>query len=195
MKPRQGVLSRSLGPSLFQQTLALVGRKDVTMPPCSVGKSKGFSLAETVIAIGVVSGIFLVVAALFTQLFRSSQEDEDRVAAALIAQNVMTEKLQTIFANLEPGLTKEQFFSQDTPNFAGTVTLNKSVFHYRITHQTLTTASGNPLGGPASKNNRLKKMNALVWWGVSNPEEARMGSGQMKIEAIKLINENSDYDG
>lgn len=160
------------------------------------GQRWAFSLAEVIVALGVASGAFLVVAALFTQLLRGNQKEADLAAGALIARAVMTERLQKIFAGLEPGLTKEEFFAQNAPPLApleGTVTLNRSVFTYRITHQTVSTSGSDPLGGPADRNNRLKKLNVVVWWWADEENATRSGYGDLRVEATRLVNENASF--
>ena len=156
-------------------------------------KHKGFNLAEIIVALGILSGIFLVVAALFTQLLRGTKKEADLAAGALVAQKVMTQRLQSIYAGLDPVLTKDQFFSQDTPDLEGTVTLNKSVYRYRMTHSLIEDSSGDPFGGPAANENRLKKIDIIVWWGESEGA-VRAGAGKQQIEATRLVNENSDFD-
>lgn len=160
---------------------------------CHKFDKSGFNLAETIVALGVLSVVFIVVATLFTQLLRNSQKDSDLTAGALVAEKVMTERLQRIFANLDPVITKEQFFSQNTPDLDGQVKLNNTVFEYRIAHRLVVTSSGDPLGGPSGNENRLKKLNITVWWG-NEEDETRFGSGRQQIEASRLVNENSDFE-
>lgn len=146
-------------------------------------------------ALGVVSGAFLVVAALFTQLLHGNQKEADLSAGTLVAKSAMTERLQKIFSGVEPGLTKEQFFAGNSPPLPpleGEVSLNKTVFHYRITHQTVTTSGSDPLGGPSGRNNRLKKLNAVVWW-AGDESAARSGYGKLRTEATRLVNENASF--
>jgi len=159
------------------------------------GGSGGFSLAETIIAMGVIAGVFLVVAALFTQLLRGTQKEADVTAGTLLTQKVMTDRLQRIYANLDPVFpSKDQFFSTDAPALEGTVILNKTTYSYRITHQTIDNVdTGEPLGGDPSNQNRVKKLDALVWWG-EEPEAVRSGTGLQRMRATRLINENFSFE-
>lgn len=160
-------------------------------------RSWAFSIAEVIVALGVFSGVFLVVVALFTQLMRSHQKEADLTAGTLLAEAVLTERLQKIFANLEPGLTKEQFFSEGSPPLSpleGTVLLNKAVFTYRISHSTITAAGGGEIGGPPARNNRLKKLDVVVWWWGEQATDARGGYGYLRTEATRLVNENASFE-
>jgi len=168
-------------------------RKKVTKSLRVLKGSSGFNLAEVIVALGVLSGVFIVVATLFAQLLQNSQKDANSAGAALIAQKVMTERLQRIYANLDPALTKDQFFAQDTPDLEGEVVLNKTVFKYRISHRLVLASGGGALGGPPANENRLKKLNVVVWWG-NEEDEVRLGAGRQQLEATRLINENSDFD-
>ena len=153
----------------------------------------GFNLVEVIVALGIISSVFVIVATLFVQLLRSSQKDADSASAALVAEKVVTERLQQIYGDVDASLTKEQFFSQNTPDLEGQVVLNHSTYHYRISHLLVVDNAGNPVGGTVGNQNRLKKLNIVVWWG-DNENEVRFGSGGQQIEATRLVNENTDFD-
>jgi len=156
-----------------------------------------FSLAEIMIALGMLAGLTLVVFALFLQLVRGAEKQENLAAGAVLAQEVLTERLQTIFDNAEPGLSKEDFFSQDSPPLApleGTVALGTTTFTYRINHKTLSDSSGTPIGGDPVNNNRLKRVDITVWWWNDDPNESRFGQGFLRTEASRFINEKTDFN-
>jgi hypothetical protein len=147
-----------------------------------------------IVAMGILAGVFLVVVALLTSLLRGTQKEADRTAGNILAERVMTERLQEIFAD---ETEKINFFDTESPPeepLEGTVALNNSVFTYRITHTTLTDPGGNLIGGDAASSNRVKKLDTVVWWWSEDPNEARAGYGYLRTEATRLVNERTNFD-
>jgi hypothetical protein len=149
------------------------------------------------VALGILAGLLLVVTALLITLLKGTQKASDETAGTILAEQVMLERLSLIFADLDPALTKQQFFDSDSPPqppLEGTVRLNQAIYTYRINYRTISDPGGFPVGGDATTENRIKKVDTVVWWWNENPDDARAGYGQLRTEITRLINEKTDFD-
>ena len=140
----------------------------------------------------------LSVFALIVQLLKGSEKQSHLSAGTILAEEILTERLERIFANLEPGMTKEDFFALNSPPadpLLGTKVLGNTTYNYRIEHQTLVTGAGSLLGGDPAQRNRLKKIDISVWWWVNDDTQSRSGMGRLKAESSRFINEKTRFDG
>ena len=154
-------------------------------------RSWGFGLAETIIALGILAVVFLIAAALLTSLLRGTQKESDLTAGTILAEQVLTTRVQAIFAGVDPDLTKEQLFASESPPsvpIQGTVRLNQSVYTYEITYASVTSPSGVAIGS-SGPGNRLKKLDIVVWWWNERPEDTRAGYGFLRAETSRLVGE------
>ncbi len=138
----------------------------------------------------------LVVFALFLQLIRGTEKQSNLAAGNVLAEEAMTERLQIIYNDAEPGLTKLDFFNSDSPPntpLSGTVALGTTVFTYEMNYKTVTDTGGSLVGGPAANTNRLKRVDITVWWWTDDPNTARHGSGFLRTHSTRFVNEKLDF--
>lgn len=160
-------------------------------------RRRGFTLAELILSAGLITLAILMAVGIFTALLRSSQKSADRSSGSVVAGSVLQEEIYSIFDGTHPTTTKNAFFGTDSPPGApllGTVTLNNTVFTYRIYHTTLQDVSGG--GGSVGDlmgNNRVKRANITVWWWTSGSTQQRTGYGFLRSSLTKLINERQEF--
>lgn len=139
----------------------------------------------------------LAVVALLLQLIRGTEKQSNLAAGSVLAEEVMTERLQVIFDNAEPGLSKNDFFDNNSPPdspLEGTVALGQTTFTYRMNYQTVNNTGGNPVGGSAANTNRLKRVDITVWWWTDDPDNPRAGQGYLRTSATRFVNEKLDFN-
>lgn len=142
------------------------------------------------LALGMVAACVLLVAATMTTLLRGSEKSVDRSTGAVLADAVITETLAAIYSN---PTDKANFFAGTTP-YSGTVILAGTTYTWELTHQTITrtaVAGGGDLGDGVPEN-RVKKVNCVVWWWTADPDQQRDGYGYLRTEVSRLVNENDD---
>lgn len=157
----------------------------------------GFSLAELMVALGMIAAMSLVVFALFLQLVKGAEKQTHLAAGVVLAEELMTERLQVIFNDAEPGLTKDDFFSTDSPPNAplqGTMALGTTTYTYEMNYETVTNTFGDEVGGDPAANNRLKRVDITIWWWTGDPEEARQGYGLLRAGSSRFVNEQMDFN-
>lgn len=158
---------------------------------------RGFSVAELVVCLGLLAIMSLAIVALILQLLRGSDKESHLAAGNVLAEQIMTERLQAIFSDSVPGLTKDQFFDTDSPPAApleGIVVLGTTEFTYQMSYQTIFNTGGVPVGGDVADTNRLKRVDIKVWWWTDDPDNPRAGHGYLRTTATRFVNEKMDFD-
>ncbi len=150
--------------------------------------STGFSLLELLVALGLATIATILVVATILKVVIPSQKATDLSAGYAMAQSVMQEEIYAVLDGTGV-ITKAAFLNNDSPPAApisGARIVNDTNFDYRIYHQTLQdTVAAAPLGG--SLENRVKKVDIVVWWWNQNPGDVRQDYGTLKVEASQLF--------
>lgn len=90
-------------------------------------------------ALGLVAVMSLSIFALILQLLKGSEKQSHLSAGTVLAEEILTERLERIFSNAEPGMSKEDFFDTNSPPngpLVGSKQLGNTTYNYRIEHQT-----------------------------------------------------------
>ena len=165
---------------------------------CSRGtRASGFSLAELVITIGILSTSIIMVAGVFTYLFNASQKSVDTTAGAIAARAFLQQWTLQLASNIDPatkmpralgaysGQTSEQLY--DTSR---TTTLNGTSFNYQLYVQDVTTALM-----PTATGRTLMKLRVHCWWfdgGGNTPGIKRSEYGAVSVDLVRLMS-NGDF--
>lgn len=167
------------------------------MKPLLPTPGKGFSLAELMVSVGLISTAILLAIGVFTALLRSTQKSADRSSGAVVAGSVLNDEIYSIFSGTHPTMTKNAFFTNNSPPggpLLGTVNLNGTLFSYQIYHTTLQDVSGGGgTIGDVMAANRLKRADITVWWWTPQAENQRSGYGYLRTGLSKLINEKQEF--
>lgn len=157
-------------------------------------ESGGFSLIELLVALGLATIATVLVVATILKVVIPSQKATDLSAGHAMAQAVMQEEIYAVLDGTGP-ISKATFLNNDSPPLApltGTRTVNDTQFEYRIYHQTVQdVVAATPVGG--SIENRLKKVDVVVWWWNQNPGDVRQGYGKLRTEASQLFIYKPDF--
>lgn len=150
-------------------------------------KSRGFSLPEVILALGLLAVAILSLLAVSVSTLRSDSKALETAAGRLIADQVMKRLLDQM---AEDPAVRESFLSGDfqlQPWDQGTLTHDNTVFSYTILARTVRDGAGDPVGKEAP-GNRLKKVDIKVWW-TDEANRTRQGYGRLQVETTQLISE------
>ena len=150
--------------------------------------SRAFSLAEVLLSVAILALALLAMFNLIGSALKSSSRTENLAIAGDVAEQQLTRNIYAA-VNDQPAGSAKEFWDQDyldLPWRQGSQKVNRMDFHYAIYAQTLNDAQS---GKPAGNNNRLKKVDILVWWMHSSSQGSRQGYGQLRTGATRLVNE------
>ena len=148
-------------------------------------RRSAFTLAEILLAAGLITMVLLGLVGLTLGTVRSSQKSADLAAAHQIAKRELDRVI-------EQSMADSTFWDQEhlsTPWATDTVTVGTTEYEYEVFAQTLQNPSqGGALGTSSSPDNRLKKVDIeLRWWG----DAERDGYGKLSVRATRLVNEEN----
>lgn len=155
----------------------------------------GFSLAEVVVCLGILALALVVSVTLFLSMFRSAEKSSHNVSGVMVAETVMTQVLHDIFLGLRPGLTKADFFANNSPPsppLSGSLVLSNTEYQYEMDYATVTSTTGTDLGAGLS-GNRLKVVTVTCWWWGPTAASQRAGQGRLSVQIRRLVNENARF--
>ncbi|MBI3929166.1 MAG: hypothetical protein HY319_26715 [Armatimonadetes bacterium] len=168
------------------------------MRPSSPAKEwavRGLTLAELVVSIFLVATALLLVIGVFLTVLRGVEKSADLTAGATVAESMLNFEIYRVLSDTSPFLTRNQFLTQDSPPIGpieASFSLNNTVFTYRIYHQTVEDSAGAVLGAGAAEN-RLKKVDIIVWWFTDNPGTQRQGHGFLRTGLTRMVHQNIYY--
>lgn len=146
-------------------------------------RSPGFSLAELIVALGIMGLALLVLFSVLATGNRSQRKMQDEDAAYRLADQEMSRLIYSLENDSPPGV-KASFWASDFPpsgpSWRGSkVQFNRTDYDYQIHTETLLdTTSGVPLGAPGGQ---LKLIHVAVsWWKGQN-------FGQTLITVRRLV--------
>lgn len=146
-------------------------------------QAQGFSLGETLVAIGLLSIVILAMGLLSLTIIRSTTESNDRTAAAAVATSLLDRVILQ-------GQEDPNFWDNDhlgTPYVEDKVKFGKIDYHYKVLAETVLNSSGDPLGEELP-NNRLKRVTLELRW-FDTESGARQGYGDLSLSLSRLVNE------
>lgn len=152
-------------------------------------------MAELLLATALITVVLLTVAGVFLSIFRSQEKSSHGETGAVAAETVLNSKLHNIFAGVEPGLTKADFFANNSPpatELSGNLLLAGTEYQYRVDYETVVDSSGVALGSSLPEN-RLKLVRVTCWWWNAAPGDTRQGYGKQSYTLQRLVNENDGY--
>ncbi len=152
-------------------------------------------MAELILSLGILAVTLIAVSTLFISLYRSSEKSSRQTAGVVVAETVLNQLLHDIFLGLRPGLSKADFFNNNSPPAApieGNLVLSNTEYLYRFEYVTITTTSGTVLGAGLG-GNRLKSVTVTCWWWGSNENSMRQGLGRLSVQLKRLVNENAKF--
>lgn len=154
---------------------------------------RGFSLAEVMFAIGILAMALIALLNLAGSALKNSSRTENLALATDLAEREISRAIYSAM-NDQPAGSFAQFWDQEytsMPWRQGTRQLNGMDFQFAIYAQTVADPlTGKPVGAGAS-DNRIKKVDILVWWMHSDPKQGRQGYGQLRTAASRIVNEQA----
>jgi Tfp pilus assembly protein PilV len=151
--------------------------------------NQGFSLAEMLVALGLISVAVLSVLALSISIAKGNQEGTDRATGAVVARQLVNRVLDRLRADIPAG-TNADFWDNEhtsTPFDSGVFRSNNTDYQYKVYAQSVEDSSGVSVGG-TTPDNRLKKVDVIVWWWDSEKTE-RQGYGKLEVRNTRLVSE------
>lgn len=148
----------------------------------------GFSLAEMIMSIGILSTALLLVVGVFTYLFNASQKAVDMTAGTVVSGSVMQGIVNRI--NYDTATNTAFFqhaYAEGSLIETGTYKLNQADFTYRIYAHDV---------GALTLGAQMKQLTVVcTWWdsGGSVPGGARAGFGQLQVEMTRFMLYGADY--
>lgn len=151
-------------------------------------KPSGLSLAELMVAVGFFAVAILAILGLTVSVLRTDSKSSESAAGALMADRL----LQRTIARVKGDATaRANFWNNEhlTPPWEQGVARSTSGndFNYVIYATTVVGVGGSPVGSLAP-DNRLKKVDVLVWWFNANPTD-RAGYGKLNTRVTQLVSE------
>lgn len=151
--------------------------------------TRGFSLAELILSLGIIAVVAVMVAGIYTGMLGSAEKNSDRSAGAVLAESIVLDRVRQVITEQEPGLDRSSFFSTVGPaSLSGTVLLNNTLYTYEVKYRQVRDPSGVVIGSQPEEN-RLLKLDARVWWWVEDPDQTRPGLGVMSTSWTRLMHE------
>lgn len=155
----------------------------------------GFSLAEVLLAIGLLAIALLALIGQSTLLAKSSQKVDDSSVAYDVAQSVVERLAQEALLDQPAGrnLLAWQHDSEIEPYLDGSETIGFTEYTWEVYVTNITSdVSGETLGtgptGAENENTRLKLFRVKVeWWGGEAQENRIKGVGKLRVETSRLM--------
>ena len=145
-------------------------------------KAPGFSLAEMIMSIGILSTALLLVVGVFTYLFNASQKAVDLTAGTVVSESVMQGFVNRI--QYDPSTSAAFFqhsYSEGSVIETGSYKLNQADFTYRIYANDV---------GALTLGAQMKQLTVVcTWWdsGGGAAGGARTGYGQLQVEMTRFM--------
>ena len=156
-------------------------------------KPGGFSLAELVLSLGLLTVAMVMLSSLFVGLYRGSDKSGNQSTGLNAAETVLNQQIHDIFKGTHPTLTKAAFFASNSPpGLSGSLTLSSTEFLYQFDYVTVQSNLGTDLGVGLS-GNRLKAVTVTCWWWGQAANSHRAGLGKLSVQLRRLVNENDQY--
>ena len=151
--------------------------------------SSGLSLAEMMVALGLISVAILAVLALSISIARVNREGTDRAIGGVVARQLVERLIDGLRADIPAGSAADFWDNEHSaaPFETGFFRTNNTDFEYKIFASSVLDASGDSIGG-TTVGNRLKKVDVFVYWWDSETEE-RQGYGKLEIQNTRLVSE------
>ena len=147
--------------------------------------SQGFTVAEVVVAIGILGFAILTLLSLSSTVLRYQRQSINQMNAVRVNDMVLERALAGILHDAPAGEATTFFTTPypypTTPYQTGTETVGKTDFEFRI-YATDVPGLGDPTATPP---NVLRKLDCYVWW----TEE---GAGTKKTFSTRIINSGEE---
>lgn len=130
---------------------------------------RAYSLAEIVLALGLLSLMLLTVAMLFGRLASNSSKASNKAVGATIAEEVMNQVIQEDLYAKDLGVQSESQYATDAEQ--------KTKFFYQV--------ESNPVTTLEAGNGYSVKVR--VWWWSEAPGQTRGLQGRQDMELERLI--------
>jgi hypothetical protein len=153
--------------------------------------SKGFSLAEAVIGIGMATILILTIIALTTAALSGDQKAEMRQIALALADTELNRFAKVV--GVVGSSTRSSFWAAPDGVYSGpgtrpVINTNKTKFDLVYGTSTLNDLSTSVPIGQEKDDNRLRKIDLTVtWW---NGEQGKPGYGQLSVKSTRLVRES-----
>lgn len=149
-----------------------------------MGKQRGFSLAELILAMGTLAVCVLTILVLVVSLTRTSRKSVDTSVAHLAAEQILTQLTYDAQWN-------DHAAFWDTPNHTpyrqGQVIVNRTDYTYELDAIEVRDTSSVPIGNGLGFN-RLKLVTLrLSWW--NGDSQNRAGYGRLNTEVKRIVHE------
>jgi len=141
----------------------------------------GFTLAEVILAIGLVAVVILTVVGLTLAAIRSNTKAAVLGQATQVSDTLLKETIYGVENDLPPG-TRASFWAAAGPWIPPKrVTMGGTEYEYNI--------SVNPVGGFATPNRLAKVELHLFWWDSAAQGGEREGYGRLELHVARLVHE------
>jgi Tfp pilus assembly protein PilE len=148
---------------------------------------RGFTLAELLVSLFLVSVSVLSVVAMGISTLRAQQKDTDRPLGTLAAERVLNERIYAVQSDTLAN--RNAWWATDhsaSPWLVGNLTVNQTEYDYNLYTTTISDTAGVKLGSGNPSFNGLKKVDVVVtWW---NGSKGQTGYGQMQVTKTALVN-------
>lgn len=161
-------------------------------------KRRGFSLAEVLLAIGLLAIALLAIVGQSTLVAQANQKSDDNSVAYDVADSLLERVARESSEDQPPGRNLA-VWSQSDPNVPfeeDVVVVGFTEYKYEIyVYDVANAASGATLGtgptGAETPDTKLKRVNVKVeWWG--GEEQERTGTGKLRAETSRLVKVTRD---
>lgn len=144
--------------------------------------SRGFTLAELLLAVGLLALVILTLAALITSAIRSNEKGTRTAQAVDVADALLARRLYDVEWDLPPG-TRDAFWAASGAWLPPTTaTMGGVDYQYTVFADTV--------AGVGGAGNRLKKVDLVMsWWDSGQGGGQRQGYGRLEVQASRLVSE------
>jgi len=147
--------------------------------------SKGFTLAEVLISVGILAVAMLGMLSLCATGMTVNKKSATTLTAAQVADRQLQRAIRRMVVDDYPEGARETFWDREfpypsTPLATGKEVVGSNTFSYALYANTL------PLPSSVTEN-RVKRVDIVVWWWSDSGR--REGYGRLQQQAFRLVNE------
>lgn len=151
-------------------------------------KHMGFSLMELMVSVGIMSVTLLLVLAVFTGSMKASQKTTDLTAGVIVAETVLTKDVYNIMNQVDKEADKsaKEHLENGGVVASGIKNLNNTTFVWELNSTKVSNSDSGASASGTAIDNKLMKLDVVVWWGKSGAEVDSYSSKEGQMAAGKF---------
>lgn len=153
---------------------------------------RGFTLGEVLVSMALMGLALLTLLSVASTALRADRKSVMNLTAVGVAEREMNRAV-TMALNDKPAGEKDNFWNGNfaypgSPYKTGSAQVGKDKFDYAIYAVDVTDTAGTDIGDGAA-DNKVKRVDIVVWWWDGTGQGQRQGYGKTQCSAFRLVNQ------